>query len=81
MLVKKGGIQTQISTTEYLKRLQSLYPPIRMTPEIATLAMDLPLPHGDPFDRIIVATVSQRQLTLITRDLHITGSKLVPVLW
>ena len=81
MLVKKGRIQTQISTTEYLKRLQSLYPPIRMTPEIATLAMDLPLPHGDPFDRIIVATVSQRQLTLITRDLHITGSKLVPVLW
>jgi PIN domain nuclease of toxin-antitoxin system len=81
MWVKKGGIQSQISTTEYLKRLQSLYPPIRITPEIATLAMDLPLPLGDPFDRILVATASQLQLTLITRDLHLTESKLVPVLW
>jgi len=81
MLVKKGRIQTKISTTEYLKRLQSIYPPIRITPDIATLAMDLALPQGDPFDRIIVATVSQKQLTLITRDLHITESKLVPTLW
>ena len=81
MLVKKGRIQIAISVTEYLKRLQSLYPPIRITPEIATLAMDIALPQGDPFDRVIVATVSQSHLTLITRDQHITESKLVPVLW
>ena len=81
MLVKKGKIQLQISTSEYLRRLQFLYPPVRITPTIATLAMDIPLPHGDPFDRIIVATVSELRLTLITKDQHITKSKLVPTLW
>ena len=81
MLVKKGKIQIQISTSEYLRRLQFLYPPVRITPNIATLAMDIPLPHGDPFDRIIVATVSELRLTLITKDQHITESKLVPTLW
>lgn len=81
MLVKKGRIQIEISTSEYLRRLQSLYPPIRITPTIATLAMDLALPHGDPFDKLIVATSSENKLTLITRDQHITGSKLVPTLW
>jgi PIN domain nuclease of toxin-antitoxin system len=81
MLVKKGKIQIQISSSEYLRRLQFLYPPVRITPNIATLAMDLPLPYGDPFDRIIVATASELQLTLITKDQHIIESKLAPTLW
>ena len=81
MLVKKGTIQIQISTSEYLRRLQFLYPLARITPTIATLAMDIPLPQGDPFDRIIVATASELQLTLVTGDQHITESKLVPILW
>jgi PIN domain nuclease of toxin-antitoxin system len=81
MLAKKGRIQINIAPADYLKRLQALYPPIRITPNIATLAMDLRLPHGDLFDRVIVATVSENHLTLITRDPHITESKLVPTLW
>ena len=81
MLVKKGKIQIQISTSEYLKRLQFLYPPVRITPNIATLAMNLSLPQGDPFDRIIVATASELQLTLVTKDQHITESNLAPTLW
>ena len=81
MLAKQGKIQIQISTSEYLRRLQLLYPPVRITPNVATLAMDLPLPHGDPFDRIIVATARELQLTLITKDQHIIESKLAPTLW
>jgi PIN domain nuclease of toxin-antitoxin system len=81
MLVKKGKIQIQISTSEYLRRLQLLYPPVRITPTIATLSMDLPLPQGDPFDRIIVATARELQLTMVTKDQHIMESKLVPTLW
>jgi len=81
MLVKKGKIQIQISASEYLKRLQFLYPPVRITPSIASLAVDLPLPQGDPFDRIIVATARELQLTLLTKDPYITESKLVPTLW
>jgi PIN domain nuclease of toxin-antitoxin system len=81
MLVKKGKIQIQISTSEYLRRLQFLYLPVRITPNIATLAMNLSLPQGDPFDRIIVATASELQLTLVTKDQHITESNLAPTLW
>ncbi len=81
MLVKKGKIQIQISTSEYLKRLQFLYPPVRITPNIATLAMNLPLPQADPFDRIIVATASELQLTLVTQDQHISESNLAATLW
>jgi PIN domain nuclease of toxin-antitoxin system len=81
MLVKTGKVQIQISTSEYLRRLQFLYPPVRITPNIATLAMDLPIPHGDPFDRIIVATASELQFTLLTKNQHIVESKLVPTLW
>jgi PIN domain nuclease of toxin-antitoxin system len=81
MLVKKGKIQIQISTPEYLRRLQCLYPSVRITPSIAALAMDLSLPQADPFDRIIVVTARELQLTLVTRDQHIMESKLAPTLW
>jgi len=52
-----------------------------MTPAIAALAKDLPLPQGDPFDRVIVATASAGSLTLITKDQHIVESGLVATLW
>lgn len=81
MLVKKGKIQIQILTPEYLRRLQCLYPSVRITPSIAALAMDLSLPQADPFDRIIVATARELQLTLVTKDQHIMESKLAPTLW
>ncbi len=29
---------------------------------------DLPLHHGDPFDRLLIATAQEHQLTLVTRD-------------
>jgi len=49
--------------------------------EIATLAMDLELPHGDPFDRIIVASARHHELPLLTRDRNISASGLVRVVW
>jgi PIN domain nuclease of toxin-antitoxin system len=51
---------------------QALAPPIRvvdLTPEIAVECHHLPpWPHNDPADRILVATVRQEGLTLLTRD-------------
>jgi len=81
MLAKKGRIRLEIAVTEYLTRLQALYQPVRTTPTVAALAMDLQLPQGDPFDRVIVAAAIDHDLTLITRDQHIIESGLVPTLW
>jgi PIN domain nuclease of toxin-antitoxin system len=44
-------------------------------------AVNVALPHADPFDRIIVATARQHRLTLITKDANITDSGVVKVLW
>ncbi len=71
----------EIRLADYLKRLQGLYQPVSMTPAIAALAMELPLPQSDPFDLGIVAAASAEKLTLITQDQHIIESGLVPNLW
>jgi PIN domain nuclease of toxin-antitoxin system len=49
--------------------------------EIAAMAIDLELPHGDPFDRIIVASARHHKLPLVTRDRNISASGLVRVVW
>jgi len=41
----------------------------------------LPLPHGDPHDRLIVATALELGVPLITKDGNITDSGIVPVIW
>ena len=41
----------------------------------------LPLPHGDPHDRLIVATALELGVPLITKDSNITDSGIVPVIW
>lgn len=44
--------------------------------EIATVAGELPDAHGDPADRILVATAIVRGLTLVTADSVLLGWKL-----
>ena len=41
---------------------------LRVSWEHATLAADLPLLHGDPFDRMLVAQAVAEDLVLVTRD-------------
>lgn len=57
---------------------------IRLTPEISVESTELPgLFHGDPADRLIVATARVMNLTLMTRDekiLEYGSSKFVQVL-
>jgi len=81
MLIKKGRIQLAVSSKEYLRKLQLNYPLLTITSEIAALAVDLDLPQGDPFDRIIVATAQHHNLPLLTRDRVITNSGLVKTAW
>ena len=44
--------------------------------DIATLAGELPDAHGDPADRMLVATAIVRGLTLVTADSTLLGWKL-----
>ncbi|WP_343601978.1 type II toxin-antitoxin system VapC family toxin [Mycobacterium sp.] len=46
----------------------------------AVLAGRLPWEHKDPFDRVIVAQATRRNLTIATRDTHILRATLTPTL-
>lgn len=65
----------------FLRGLAAHVTLLSIEPDIATVAARLALPQGDPFDRMIVATALHHELTLVTADLAITESRLVPVLW
>ncbi len=51
-----------------------------LTPEIAALSETLRM-HGDPADRMIVATAITHDCALATADGKITEAGLVPVIW
>ena len=81
MLAKKGRIELSVSAEEYLRAIQRNYPLLTITSEIASLAVDLDLSQGDPFDRIIVASAIHHKLPLLTRDKNISASGLVRTVW
>jgi PIN domain nuclease of toxin-antitoxin system len=49
--------------------------------DAALKASVLGLPHGDPFDRLIVAEAVALNVPLITKDGNITDSGIVRVIW
>lgn len=71
LLVKRGRLQLTMATADWIERSEAL-PSLRFAPvdnRIALRSMLLPEPlHGDPADRIIIATALQLGATLITRD-------------
>ena len=48
---------------------------------IALKAASLPTLHSDPFDRLLIATAMEHQLTLITPDQHIRQYPGIATLW
>ena len=54
---------------------------VPMSLSCAIRAPALRLPHGDPADRLIVATALDLDIPLITKDGNITDSGLVRVIW
>jgi PIN domain nuclease of toxin-antitoxin system len=81
MLVEKARIQLAGPIQSYLLEIKKYYPVLAIEPAIAAEAFQLPLPQADPFDRVIVATSRYHALPLITRDVAITQSGLVDVIW
>lgn len=66
---------------DYLASMLSHVSVLPTSVEAAILAPALPLPQGDPFDRIIVATAKTLGIPLLTRDAAIAASGLVKVVW
>lgn len=81
MLAQKERIRIAVPLKRYLLEIQDNYPVVPIEAAIAAEAFSLPMPQGDPFDRIIVATARYHALPLITRDQVITRSGLADVIW
>lgn len=54
---------------------------IPVTPELAVESAALALPHGDPADRMIVATARVHGVRLVTKDGKIANAGVVETLW
>ena len=80
-LEARGTISLEPSASSFLLDLAQRVIVLPVDGEIAADAAHLALPHGDPFDRLIVATARRHRLTLVTRDGNISDSELVKVLW
>ncbi len=80
-LSAKGRIEDVDGVDVLLAKVAERFRVIPISPEIARLALELDLPHGDPFDRVITATAKTHAIPLLTRDRSITDSGSVATLW
>ena len=81
MLVKTGRIQMEKPVSEVLGLVSDSLSILPIDSLIATESMELDLPQGDPFDRVIVATARRYGIPLLTRDQQILDSGLVEMIW
>jgi PIN domain nuclease of toxin-antitoxin system len=82
MLVQKGRLTLRVDVRSAI-RAMSQAPRVRMVPlseEIAVEAALLKL-HGDPSDRLIVATAIDTRTRLVTKDKAIARAKVVETVW
>lgn len=81
MLVKKGRVTLKIELRAWFDVLTKHVEVIPITPSIAARVAELPEEfHGDPADRLIVATAIERRVPLVTRDKRIRDAGLVQIM-
>jgi len=80
-LIADGRYQIDEDPIGFLDDLCALFPPVRITNEIAWRAASFDWAHRDPADRLICATALEGGLILITRDQKITEWGQVPIFW
>jgi PIN domain nuclease of toxin-antitoxin system len=82
MLCSKGRLLAVPDVREWVNAALSLdkVELLPLSPEIAVLSTELVL-HGDPADRIIVATAHVASGQFVTKDDRIRQSGLVPCVW
>ena len=81
LLVGSGRVVPGVTPPAFLRRFAAELQVLPIDAEIAAAVPELPLPHADPFDRVIVATAMRHRLRLVTRDRAIRESGLVDTLW
>jgi len=81
VLLERGRIKISQPANMVLSEIASRITLVPLDASIAWEAARLPLPQGDPFDRVIVATARRYHLPLITKDAMIVDSKLVKTIW
>jgi PIN domain nuclease of toxin-antitoxin system len=82
LLHEKGRLKLADGPALWVQKAMSLAPlqEAPVTHEIALATRSIGLPHGDPADRLLVATALIHGLTLVTADRNLGSSKEVPVL-
>lgn len=84
MLIERGRLELAPDARAGIREACSL-PRLRVLPVTEQVAMEAGLLgadfHGDPADRIIVATAMEARAPLATRDERIRSSRLVETLW
>lgn len=83
MLVRKGRLELRGDTRTALATLLGI-PNLRVVPVSADIAAEAGLLegfHGDPGDRLIVATALSLRAALVTKDAQIRAAKVVDVVW
>jgi PIN domain nuclease of toxin-antitoxin system len=82
--VRRGRLQFTVPVEQWLMDMRCI-PEVRLEPvsaEIAALAGSLPEPmHGDPADRLIVATASVLGMPLVTADEKLRSLATIPTIW
>ena len=84
MLLQKGRLRVEADPLSFINLLlQANKMQVQaITPQIATLATQLPAPiNQDPADRLIVATALAENATLVTADRSLQVASLIPTLW
>ena len=83
MLVRHGRLELAPDARTGIRDACAI-PNLRTIPVTESIAIEAGLLegfHGDPADRIIVATALELRAPLATRDDRIRGSKLVETVW
>ena len=76
-LLEKGRLQISTSSSAFLHQTASRFAVLPVSGTVAIEAARLPVPfHGDPMDRLIVATARTLDLTLVTADRDILSASL-----
>ena len=81
LLISKGRVSVSGPPVAFMREFARRFHVLPIDADIAILATQLPLPQGDPFDRIFVATAQLHGLPLVTRDASIRDSGLIETIW
>jgi PIN domain nuclease of toxin-antitoxin system len=84
MLIERGRLRLAPDARTGIQEALSI-PSLRVVPVTQTVATEAGLLgrgfHGDPADRIIVATALEIGAALVTKDARIRSSKIVSTVW